>query len=349
MRWIVGPRYDLTFFIGAAALTFVFLGLYEGLKAFGLAPSGPAALLTYLAFTALLDLPHIFQTFSRTHQDPVEFARRKTLYTWGLPVIMASGLLVPALHLEAPFVAFMAIYGSHHIIRQHVGFLKLYQGLNDPPGPDRLLDRLALELALYACVLHDYVAEFAGQLARTVPVYGKWTATAPVLPEVLVAGLTQLAWAVLAAWGARQLYRAMLGHAVNWPKLLLMAAALATHYVVFLVAAVPFLVAEALETAYHDAQYHGWVMHYQRRRFPAVPRVALKWGGAALAYGLVAGTIEVLGYTHDVFYWVFAPLGMLTLFHYWIDGRIWRFGRCPELREVLGGPVGEAPGAARSA
>jgi hypothetical protein len=53
-----------------------------------------------------------------------------------------------------------------------------------------------------------------------------------------------------------------------------------------------------------------------------------------MAYGLVAGTIEVLGYTHDVFYWVFAPLGMLTLFHYWIDGRIWR---CPELREVLRG------------
>lgn len=335
VRWIVSPRYDGTFFIGAGVLTLAFLGLYEALKALGLAPSGPAALLTYFAFTALLDLPHVFQTFSRTHQDPEEFARRRHLYTWGLPVIMGLGLLVPWLHLEAPFVAFMAIYGSHHIIRQHVGFLKLYQGLNDAPGPDRLLDRLALELGLYACVLHDYVAEFGGQWVRDVPVYGKWVAMAPVVPEAVVATATDAAWAVVALWGARQLYMGLTGHRLNLPKLGLMGAALTTHYVVFLVAAVPFLVAEALETAYHDAQYHGWVMHYQRRRFPAVRHVALKWGGAALAYGLVAGTIEVLGYTHDVFYWVFAPLGMLTLFHYWIDGRIWRFGRCPELRELV--------------
>ncbi|MEB3198399.1 MAG: hypothetical protein VKP62_14460 [Candidatus Sericytochromatia bacterium] len=335
-RWIVGPGYDGTFFIGAAALTFVFLGLYEALKAWGLAPSGPAALLTYFAFTALLDLPHIFQTFARTHADPVEFARRRPLYTWGLPLVMAAGLLVPALGLEAPFTAFLALYGSHHIIRQHVGFLRVYQGLNEPvPTLDQGLDRLAFELGLYACVLHEYAAEFGDAWTRTVPVYGKWVATYPTVPAALVEGLTQLAALVLGAWLLRQLYRAALGERLNGPKIALMLAALSTHYVVFLVASVPFLVAEAIETAYHDAQYHGWMMHYQRRRFPAHARIVLKWGGAALAYGLLAGTIEVLGYTQDLFYWVFAPLGMLTLFHYYIDGRIWRFREQPELRSLL--------------
>src|SRR5204862_6633173 len=90
-RWIVSARYDLTFFIGSALATFLFWGLYEGLTAAGLAPSGSAALLTYCAFSALLDLPHVFQTFSRTHADPAEFARRRWLYTWGLGLLVAAG------------------------------------------------------------------------------------------------------------------------------------------------------------------------------------------------------------------------------------------------------------------
>lgn len=336
LRWIVSARYDLTFFVGAAALTLLFLGIYEGLKLLGLAPSGPAALLTYFLFTTFLDLPHIFQTFSRTHQDPTEFARRRHLYTWGLPLVMASGLLIPYFKLDAYFVAFMALYGSHHIIRQHVGFMKIYQGLNDDPNRlDRTLDRVAFELGLYACVLQDYVAEFTGQTTQTHPVYGPWTATFPAVPEFLVEWLLQAAAAALVVWLGRQLYLALTGHRLNWPKLLLMTAALGTHYVVFMVAVVPFLVAEALETAYHDAQYHGWIMHYQRRRFPHIPRVAGKWLLAALAYGLVAGVIETIGYTNNLFYWLFAPLGMLTLFHYYIDGKIWRFGKNPELREIL--------------
>lgn len=339
LRWIVSPRHDLGFFVGAGALTFAFWGLYEGLKAWGLAPSGLAVLLTYFVFTACLDLPHIFQTFARTHADGTEFARRRPLYVYGLPALMALGLVIPWFGLDAWFIAFMAMYGSHHIVRQHVGFMKIYQGLNDPFRPaDRLLDRLALELGLYACVLHDYVAE-RGNLLRDVEVFGPWHATFPALPPLIPQAVEAAAWVALAAFAARQLQLAVAGERINWPKVLLMGMALLTHYTVFLVAAVPFLVAEALETAYHDAQYHGWSIAFQRRRFPGVPRVALKWGGAALLYGLIAGTIETIGYTHDLFYWLFAPLGMLTLFHYWIDGRIWRLRDNPELREVVFGPA----------
>jgi hypothetical protein len=38
---------------------------------------------------------------------------------------------------------------------------------------------------------------------------------------------------------------------------------------------------------------------------------------------------------HPLFYWLFLPLGMLTLFHYYIDGKIWRLRDCPELRAVV--------------
>lgn len=337
-RWIVTARYDLTFFFGAAILTFAFWGLYEGLKWVGFAPTGLAVLLTYFVFSACLDLPHIFQTFARTHADPTEFARRRTLYIWGIPALMASGLAIPLLGLDTYFIAFMAMYGSHHIVRQHVGFLKIYQGLNEPyRRVDRLIDRAALELGLYACVIGDYARE-GGKLLRDVHVYGPWHATFPTVPPLLATTLGWAACGACAIFVIRQLQLMVDGNPINLPKLLLVACALLTHYTVFVIASVPFLVAEALETAYHDAQYHGWSMHFQRRRFPGTPKVVLKWAAAAGLYGLIAGTIEILGYDNEFFYWVFAPLGMLTLFHYYIDGKIWRLRDNPELREVLFAP-----------
>jgi len=139
---------------------------------------------------------------------------------------------------------------------------------------------------------------------------------------------------LLVALGFRQVWRVATGQRVNTPKLLLMGAALLTHYFVFFAAAVPFLVAEALETAYHDVQYQGWIMHYQRRRFP-VGRTVLKWGLMAAAYGLCVGAIETLGLMRPGWVWLFVPFTMLVIWHYYVDGKIWRFSEDPELRDLL--------------
>jgi hypothetical protein len=335
-RWIVSPAYDLTFFIGSASLVAVFMGIYVALVHCGLRPTGHAQLFTYAIFTSLLDLPHIFQTFSRTHLDQTERARRRGLYTWGIPLVMAAGFLVQATRIEALFTAFVALYGSHHIIRQHVGFLKIYQGLNEPHARfDRLLDRAALEIGLYTCILHDYSVEEPTSWRQTVPVYGQMTATFPAIPERLVDVADVLAVAAIGAFVIRQVWLFARGRPINLPKLLLMATALATHVFVFVVASVPFLMGEVIETAYHDVQYHGFVAHYQRRRFPGAPRLARRWFALSLAYGVLAGTIETLGYTRELFYLLFAPFGMLTVFHYFIDGRIWKLRNCAELRSLV--------------
>jgi hypothetical protein len=54
-----------------------------------------------------------------------------------------------------------------------------------------------------------------------------------------------------------------------------------------------------------------------------------------LLYGLIAGVIEVFGYSQPTFYLLFAPFSMLTLFHYYIDGKIWKFSQCPELNVMF--------------
>ncbi len=334
-RWLVSARYDLTFFVGSGLLCFVFWGLYAGLRAWGLNPTTHSVLLTYFIFTALLDLPHIFQTFARTHADPDEFQRRQPLYIWGLPLFILCGCLLESSRLEPWIIGLMALYGSWHIVRQHLGFVRLYHSLNEPERPfDARLDALCLQIALLACVVYDYV-DVSDESLTALTIYGPHFGWFPVVPEAWGNLAMLCGWAAAGILVLRQLHLATQGEALNLPKLLLMSMALLTHFCVFVLAAVPFLVAETLETAYHNVQYHGLLAVYQQRRFPHLRHVALRWLGFSLLYGLVAGTVEVIGYQDPRWYWLFTPFSMLTLFHYYIDGKIWKFSQCPELRQIL--------------
>lgn len=333
LRWIVSPRYDLVFFIGSCLVTFAFYGLYRIAHRLGFLLNGDSVLITYFVFTALFDHPHIFQTFSRTYADRDEFMRRRGLYTWGLAGVVAVGYLFLLGGWEGYLIVGAAVYGTWHIIRQHYGFLKLYKALNDDREPlDNGLDALCYFTGMFACFFQDY-----GDIQGPLIVYGDLKVDVPRLPGDWGEGLWMAFLGLLTLVGFRQAWRAATGRRVNVPKLLLMAAALATHYFVFFLTATPFLVAEALETAFHDVQYQGWMMHYQRARFPQVRRVALKWGLVALAYGVVVGLVEVQGLMRPGSWamWFFVPFTMVVVFHYYVDGLIWRMRDYPELRSLL--------------
>jgi hypothetical protein len=336
VRWIVSPRYDLAFFIGSCVLTFLFYGLYLVAHHLGFVLRGDSILITYFLFTALFDHPHILQTFSRTHYDREEFARRRRLYTWGLAGFVAAGYVFLLLGWEAYLIVGAAIYGTWHIIRQHYGFLKIYKGLNDDRAPlDNWLDGTAYFVGMFACFFNDY-----GDARGPVIVYGDIKVNVPHLPGDWGENCWYLFLVLITLVVLRQVWRAGTGRPVNLPKLLLMGAALGTHYFVFFATATPFLVAEALETAYHDVQYQGWIAQFQRHRFPDVRRVAAKWLALALLYGLAVGVIEILGLLRPDSWamWLFVPFTMIVVFHYYVDGLIWRFRDYPELREMLAQP-----------
>jgi hypothetical protein len=290
-------------------------------------------LITYFLFTALLDHPHIFQTFSRTHADPIEFARRKTLYTWGLLGTILIGFLFVLFKIEAYLIVGAALYGTWHIIRQHYGFIKIYKSLNKDTEPlDNWLDALAFFSGMFAGFFHDY-SEIHGPLV----IYGSLKVNMPSVPEEWGDWLWSGFLVLITLVGLRQVWRAMQGKTVNIPKLLLMGASISTHYFIFFATATPFLVAEALETAYHDVQYHGWIAHYQKKRFPKAKHLALKWLGAALCYGIVVGCLEIGSLLHpeSVLMWLFIPFTMIVLFHYFVDGLIWRVRDDPSLRQLF--------------
>lgn len=332
VRWIVSPRYDLFFFIGSCAFTLLFFGLYRVAHHFGFFLRGDSILITYFLFTAVFDHPHIFQTFSRTHYDRTEFGKRRRLYTWGLAGFIAVGYLVLLAGWEAYLILGAAVYGTWHIVRQHYGFIKIYKGLNDDREPvDNWLDGSTYFVGMFACFFNDY-----DDLNGPLVIYGDLKVNAPSLPGEWGEAGWMLFLVLLTAMGFRQVVRAATGKPINLPKLLLMGAALSTHYFVFFATATPFLVAEALETAYHNVQYQGWVMHYQRKRFAEIRGVALRWFAVAMAYGLAVGALEILGFMKRGWaMWLFVPFAMIVLFHYYVDGLIWRMRDDPGLRDLL--------------
>ncbi|MFN3198636.1 MAG: hypothetical protein ACE366_09525 [Bradymonadia bacterium] len=329
-RWLVSPRYDGLFFIGGALVTLLFLGLYHLADAYEVGPRGDAIILTYFVYTAIFDHPHIFQTFSRTHLDKESFARHRLAHTWGLGGFIVAGFVLGAMGLEGELIIFAAFYGTWHIIRQHWGFIKIYKGLNADFRPvDDHLDGAFFYLGMLALTVHDYVDEEAPST-----VYGTLKVQFPSVPSSVADGLMLLFGVATCLFVARQIWRLWRGVGVNWPKLALMGAAIGTHGVVFWLTATPFLVAEALETAYHNVQYQGFVMHWQRRRFPR-QAMAVRWGSLALVYGIVVGVIEVTALMNRSWSLVFTPFAMIVLWHYYIDGKIWRTREDPRLKSLL--------------
>lgn len=329
-RWLVSARYDLTWFIGSCVVVLVFLGLWQLVGGDARTQVDERVLLVYFFYTAIFDQPHIFQSFSRTHGDVGERSRRGREHNLALAGLICIGAGFAYLELDAELIIIAAIWGSYHIMRQHWGLLRAYQSLNaDHHVVDRWLDLLVFHVGFIAFFLYDY----SGHEPATV-VYGELRTRFPVVPDIVGDVAWYAFWGLAWTYLAWQIYATWRGRPLNLPKLLLMTAALGTHGYVFCLTVTPFLIAEALETSYHNIQYQGWVMHYQNRRFGGRAAV-LRWLRRAMIYGLVVGTVEIIALMHQALSWLYVPFAMIVLYHYYVDGRIWKLGSDAELRALM--------------
>ena len=327
--WLVSRRYDGLLFIGSALLPLPMVGLYRALQGRLLPLGGDGQIATYFIFAALFDHPHIFQSFSRTLVDPVERARHRTLHTWGLLVFIAAGFAIQAAGLERMFIGVTAFYGTWHIMRQRWGFLRLYKGLAQDWAPlETRLDTTLFYLGMGATWMVGY-----SDVSDRVVVYHQLTAPFPRVPVWLAKPVFMLFVGVLVLYCLRQLYRALRGRHINVPKLLLLGSALSTHAYIYLLADLPFLVTEAVQTIYHDMQYRGFIAHYQRRRFG--PQMVWRFFAYAAIYGLVAASLECTALLQRQLVWISIPGGMIVIYHYYADGKIWRFREAPELSVLM--------------
>ena len=150
IRWIVNPRVDLLWFIGGALAAYALLFAHARFQVDMIA--------VWFAWVVVLDSPHFFATISRTYMDREEMMGRKRLllssllwFAAGPAVIGLSWLLMQAgvasyRSAWTTFLLLFNIWAYWHVVRQHFGFLRLYERKGGETDPvDLRIDALLLD------------------------------------------------------------------------------------------------------------------------------------------------------------------------------------------------------------
>src|SRR5919112_2969911 len=188
MRWLIGAREDLVWFIGSVASSYALYALYVG----RVVPLVPMV----VAWAVLIDAPHVFATFSRTYFDREERRARGRLLWWSLLFFAAGPVAVLA---GAGFVFFFvaALWAYYHLVKQHYGFMVLYKKKNsDLDAADNFLDRAFL-LAAFTYPFVRFVAHDEEALKRVPATLHGWLG-------VLESALLALTVTATLAWLGRQ-------------------------------------------------------------------------------------------------------------------------------------------------
>ena len=341
VRWIISARDDLLWFIGSVASSYALFALYVG----GIVPLVPMV----AAWAILIDAPHVFGTFSRTYFDREERQARSRLL-WGSLAFFAVGPLMVLAGLGLVFFFLAALWAYYHLVKQHYGFMVLYKKKNADLAPvDNALDRLFILLALS----YPFVAFVARDPEASARV-----------PAKLAGGIAYLETALLAAtvcvallWVLRQLQRAVQKQPLDVPKYLLLAACVPMHWAVLLTPMPHKPIAiVAILTIYHNLQYHRLIWFHNRKYAGAGADNSagrMRYGAAELisrrliyylAFGILFGLWyqvprQYISYTGGqsaqltqlvaAFFWGYAFI------HYYLDSKIWRVRRDPNVGKAL--------------
>ena len=127
-KWITSRNFDLLCYIGACITGYVMIYLNLGL--------GIPVLFLLWFWIISVDGPHVFGTISRTYLDREEWKTRRKLFLGSLLWFLPGPLmLLTGVALDTPlpyfiFLAFAQFWAYWHVVRQHYGFLTLYQKKN---------------------------------------------------------------------------------------------------------------------------------------------------------------------------------------------------------------------------
>lgn len=334
-NWIINRKMDLTWFIGGALAGYALFFVHAGL--------GWDMVGIWFLWVVLLDSPHFFGTISRTYLDKQEFKQRKRLLTWSLLWFAAGPAMILLSYLlheagvaayEFPwklFLVFFGLWAYWHVVRQHYGFLRLYQKKNGDAHPiDARLDSALLYsgllLPFLVFIIRHPEARTQIGLPADAPLYPKLPAGGrlfALLDPSYLLGLSWEHWVVavcsavvgtlVVAFLARQLLRLAQGERVNGPKMLFLLAVVPLHiYVCFspAVLSASLLAFSAFVTIFHDIQYHAIVWFHHRNRYhregvdkrqfglaPKVSKNLATYFGCAIFFALI---FRLLGCSFDI-------------------------------------------------
>ncbi|HYM25999.1 MAG TPA: hypothetical protein VEU08_22435, partial [Vicinamibacterales bacterium] len=146
--WLVSRRFDLAWFFGGAVLSLLFLALWAG---------GLPIVALWWVWLLAFDGPHIGAAFTRTYFDADEWRRRPgllivSLLTFAIgPLALAANAVTQSDDPFLLYLAFATFYGYYHVVRQHYGFVALYNAINrDFDRKSVALDKRTLYIGCWA-------------------------------------------------------------------------------------------------------------------------------------------------------------------------------------------------------
>lgn len=371
LNWIIDARWDVTCFIGAAALGYGLFFLHGGLHV-------DMVTVWFLNFM-LMDSPHFFGTYTRTYLDREEMQTRRrlllgslTFFAVGPAIVLMSYALwsmgfswhkVPV----SAFTVFVSLWAYWHVTRQHFGIMSLCKRKSkDGDATDLWLDRWVIYLGLIAPFVALVVSN---QETRAMLGLSSLYERGVGWEYSVVWTSFWIALGAITVLLSRQVYRWYTGQMVNVGKVLFLLAIIPLHMVLVYhpaAATLPLLGFVACILIVHDLQYHAIVYFHQKNRMkksqPGENRFGMAetvsknfptymaWGiTIGVGAGLLAcmtdikpGCIPLLQSTQislfgnvslqELLYSVF--LGFL-MHHYFVDQFIWRTSKDKSLRQDL--------------
>ncbi len=355
-RWIVDARTDLVWFV--LPVVTGYLCLYVNV-AFGV-----SSFLIWWFWQVAVNGPHFYATISRTYLDREERRERRALLLGSLAWFAVGPLAIWAsirTRSMAPFVAFwvfQVVWAYFHVVRQHYGFMALYQKLNgEPEGSANRADYWIFHVLMFGPVLAWFLRypEFRDLLG--------WSAL-PSPAERIVLGLTvPVVAGAIVAYVVKEVLRYRQTGRVNVPKSALLAAYVPFHLVLLLnptiTGAYDILLFNAAVTFPHNLQYVAIVWFHNRNRYGAAgepvdhglataangtlarfallacafsvaalyPRFYLEGAAVPLGLGQYGGASSLIGGMFRVSDVVAATWIGLVFHHQYLDQRIWKISR----------------------
>lgn len=361
-RWIVSREFDLSLFFGGAALSLLVLVLTLVLRA-------PIVALWWIWLLAF-DGPHIGAAFTRTYLDRQEWTQRPGMLAGSLatfaigPLALALGVVAGS---DGPFLLFLGfatLYGYYHVVRQHWGFVSLYNARNGARDPGMIeLDRVTLYLGSWLPYVYFVLSH---PRARTL--IGLSATIESGLERALLWGLAAVWVATLVRFASVHLRRRSFGE----PKVAYLLVTVLLHGAIYLGVGrfepvygssrgpdQDFLLISILVVIFHNVQYLGLVWFHNRNRYgestghglahlvnrsPAffVGACALFsaviYFGSACATGVFPGCAPFSDRQLGPVSWNQVGLCLwwgLAMNHYVLDQKIWRVRGDRELRQNL--------------
>ncbi|MEA1882876.1 MAG: hypothetical protein U9N31_10825 [Candidatus Marinimicrobia bacterium] len=264
VNWIVDQKNDLLWFMGACVSGYLLIYLNLGL--------GISVMLLWWFWIVSMDGPHVFGTLSRTYLDKQEWAIRSPLL-WGSllwfllgPLAVGGGILFQTKQPFFIFLTFAQLWAYWHVVRQHYGFMVIYQKKNgEAAGKANPVDYWIF----YILMLIPFVSfllrhpEARPQLGLGLELSALELQITDLINIIVIGAI--LVYIFKEFQGYRQ------GRALNLPKSLFLLSCVPLHLVIFMHPVVSTQVDIRLfavfVTFYHNIQYHGIIWFYNRNRY----------------------------------------------------------------------------------